>query len=374
MCTSNRKGAIVVLVAVLMVVLLGFGAFAVDLSQMQAYKSELRRAADAAVLAATLQLLHETQHGSAYDQAQNYVSKNPVLGGNATITSFQYGRYDDINKFMPLCTSGCSGIASAIRLSVTGPQRNFYLAQFLNRRQPFSFSAEAVAWLPITATPCAAPWAILDSNWPFALPSSGQPTETWLRNNPQVLIVKRLDRGSPPDPPDSWYGVVNLPPFGSSVTGDGVDNYAQNVALQMPAMPVGFQCHQLVYGDFLQGKIPGYNTETIDGTNVGGGVVSLCARLLASTCYGLGGHIGRAVRIPIVRAVPTGTCTTTMTFPEDRLSSGGFLCYEVLDVGTFVVVSASQATTEVGEVRAVYAGRDTDGPARGYRQRPILVQ
>ena len=53
----ERKGSVVVLVAVLMVVLLGFGAFAVDVAQMQAYKSELRRTADAAALAAAKELL-----------------------------------------------------------------------------------------------------------------------------------------------------------------------------------------------------------------------------------------------------------------------------------------------------------------------------
>jgi Flp pilus assembly protein TadG len=368
MRTSERKGSIVVLVAVLMVVLLGFGAFAIDISQMQAYKSELRRTADAAVLAATLQLLHETEHDSARLQADRSIADNPIFGGVASVTSFEYGHWSDSTGFVPLCSTGCSAIANAVRLELAGPEQGFYLARLFGRSN-FSLSAEVTAWLPVTATPCAAPFAIQLANWPLGLPSEGRPTATVLRNSPMFFTVKRLAR--PSDAPDSTYGAINLPPYPSSL-GNGVDNYALNVSLTLSFAPA---CHRLLPTTQVQAKIGGYNQETIDGTSAGGGLIRFCTTLTGNTCYGSGGQIGRAVRVPIVQPVPaSAACLTNVIFDEDRLSTGGALCYEVVDVGTFVIVGATMDLSEAGEVYAQYAGRDTIGPARGYAQRPILVQ
>src|SRR5690606_39260794 len=88
----ERRGSIVVLVAVLMVVLLGFGAFAVDVAQMQAYKSELRRTADAAALAATQELL--TNPPGAPATAATYVAANPVMGSIADSVEYSHGIYN----------------------------------------------------------------------------------------------------------------------------------------------------------------------------------------------------------------------------------------------------------------------------------------
>ncbi|HSJ65673.1 MAG TPA: pilus assembly protein TadG-related protein [Gemmatimonadaceae bacterium] len=370
MRTNERKGSIVVLVAVLMVVLLGFGAFAIDISQMQAYKSELRRTADAAVLAATLQLLHETQHDSARLEADRSLADNAVFGDVATITTFEYGRWSDTTGFVPLCSSGCSAIANAVRLELAGPEQRFYLARLFGRSN-FTLSTTVAAWLPVTATPCAAPFAIQLANWPLGLPSEGRPSATVLRNFPMRFTVKRLAR--PSDAPDSTYGAINLPPYPSSL-GNGVDNYALNLSLTLPFAPT---CHRLLPLMQVQAKIGGYNQETIDGTSAGGGLVRFCANLTGDACYGSGGQIGRAVRVPIVQPVPAGAAClddTNVIFDEDRLSTGGALCYEVVDVGTFVIIGATIDLSEAGEVYAQYAGRDTIGPARGYAQRPILVQ
>jgi Flp pilus assembly protein TadG len=382
--TNERKGSIVVLVTLLMVVLLGFGAFAVDISQMQAYKSELRRTADAAVLASTLQLLHETQYAQAGAMAQAYVLDNPVLGDTATIVSLEYGRHNG-SDFLPLsCNPNCQATptaiaaASAIRLSVTG-SGTFYLAQFLGGSD-FTLAVEATAWLPVAATPCAAPWALHDTIWRARYPGT-PPGSTTLRNQTNALKLFTLKQHElATDPLPMWYGAINLP--GLTTSGqpydavNGVLNYAQNIFPGPPWASIGATpfCHVLQPGDLLQGKGAGLDDATITGLGTGG-LISMCSGLYAGNCYNVGGQIGVAVRAPIVGDANGGPCTLPPVYGiEDDFGGNTAKCLVVLDVRTFVVIFGIGSGSEQGFVSAVYAGNDTTGPARGYAQRPILVQ
>ena len=378
MRTSERKGAIVILVALLMVALLGFGAFAVDISQMQAYKSELRRSADAAVLAATLQLLHETQHVTAATQADLLLSDNPVFGDPATVTSFEYGTYNDVAGFTALCTVGCSAAANAIRLSVRGPDRGFYLAQLFGDTS-FALSIEATAWLPVAATPCAAPWAIHDTTWvakyPTAPPSTGA-----LRNMLNSDARKRFllkNHELPTDVLPMWFGAINLPgltTLGQPHDPNGDVNYAQNIYPGPPwTTAVSPHCHTLVPGDLIQGKNGGLDDETIDALGFGG-VVGLCGRSAADECINAGGQVGVAVRVPIVKDSVGGSCAAPPVYPEDDFGGNTAKCFSVTDVRTFVIIGAIPGGSEKGFIQGVYAGTDVIGPVRGYAQRPILVQ
>jgi Flp pilus assembly protein TadG len=381
MRTSERKGAIVILVALLMVALLGFGAFAVDISQMQAYKSELRRSADAAVLSATLQLLHETQHVNARAQADLLLADNPVFGDAATITSFEYGTYSDAAGFTSLCTSGCSVSANAIRLSVRGPERGFYLAQFISDTTEFSLSIETTAWLPVAATPCAAPWAIHDTTWVNKYPPpTGPPSTSALRNMPNSDIRKRFSLKAhelATDVLPKWYGAVNLP--GLTTLGQPQDpingdlNYALNIYPGPPwSSPGSPFCHNLIAGDLIQGKNGGLDDETIDALGFGG-FAGLCGRSAIDECINAGGQVGVAVRVPIVRDSVGGPCAAPPVYLEDDFG-GTAKCFSVTDVRTFVIVSAVPGGSEKGSIQGVYAGTDVIGPVRGYAQRPILVQ
>jgi len=75
----DRRGATLVLVALSMTVVLGFAAFAADLSQMAAYRSELQRAADAGAHAGAIQLT-KTNYDSAAAIATSYAAANLVFG------------------------------------------------------------------------------------------------------------------------------------------------------------------------------------------------------------------------------------------------------------------------------------------------------
>jgi Flp pilus assembly protein TadG len=369
----------VILVALLMVALLGFGAFAVDISQMQAYKSELRRSADAAVLAATLQLLHETQHVTAAAQADLLLSDNPVFGDAATVTSFEYGTYDDVAGFTALCTVGCSAAANAIRLSVRGPDRGFYLAQLFGDTS-FALSIEATAWLPVAATPCAAPWAIHDTAWvnkyPGAPPSTGA-LRNMLNSDPRKRFSLKAHQ-LPTDVLPMWFGAMNLP--GLTTLGqpqdpiNGILNYAQNIYPGPPwTSPGSPYCHSLIPGDLIQGKNGGWDDETIGALGFGG-VAGLCSRSALDECINAGGQVGVAVRLPIVRDSVGGSCAAPPVYPEDDFGGNTAKCFSVTDVRTFVIVGAVPGGSEKGFVQGVYAGTDVVGPVRGYAQRPILVQ
>ena len=386
MRTNERRGSVVVLVAILMVVLLGFGAFAVDISQMQAYKSELRRTADAAALAAALQLLNDAQFTNAPSAAQDLVTDNPVMGDRATITRMEFGEYSRTNGYQfvascldPSCTAAQLAAANAVRLSLSDTG-SFYLAQFIGSEQ-FSLSVDAVAYLPVFATPCAAPWSISETEWfsKFSvLPSANPQPLSNLRNWPNTDARKRFVLKRPENESGSrevFSGAVNLPPYPASSGVSGVVNYANNIALGT--------CHQLAAGMELQTKMGWLDDATIDGAS-GGGVGMLCAAMPAFNCYNRGGQVGVAVRVPILADVPLapGTaCASTILYPEDEYTSalplsqhGSIRCHTVLDVGTFVVVAVVSSGSEKGAVSAVFAGTQVVGPVRGFAQRPVLVQ
>lgn len=376
---GERKGAIVILVALLIVALLGFGALAVDVSQMQAYKSELRRSADAAVLAATLQLLHETQHVTASAQADSLLSDNPVFGAAAAVTSFEFGTYDDVAGFTALCTVGCSAAANAIRLSVRGPDRGFYLAQLFGDTS-FALSIQATAWLPVAATPCAAPWAIHDTTW-FSKYPTAPPGPSALRNMLNSDPRKRFSLKAhelATDVLPKWFGAMNLPgltTFGQAQDPvNGISNYALNIYPGPPwTSPGSPYCHNLIPGDLIQGKNGGWDDETINALGFGN-VAGLCVRSAADACLNAGGQLGVAVRVPIVRDSVGGGCAAPPVYPEDDFGGNTAKCFSVTDVRTFVILSAIPGGSEKGFVQGVYAGTDVVGPVRGYAQRPILVQ
>ncbi|MDV6032816.1 MAG: hypothetical protein F9B45_22565 [Phycisphaera sp. RhM] len=85
----RRRGAVAVLVAVLLVVVLGMVACAVDLGVLMVAQSDLQRAADAAAHAAVLEYRSD---GNAYRiitdtrrTAKQYVEDNPVLDRKVTV-------------------------------------------------------------------------------------------------------------------------------------------------------------------------------------------------------------------------------------------------------------------------------------------------
>lgn len=85
---ARRRGAVVVLVAVCMIVLLGFAALTVDVGLMYNARTDLQRSADSAALAAAAVLSEydlENPEGEALTTAKEFVKLNPVLGKTVTV-------------------------------------------------------------------------------------------------------------------------------------------------------------------------------------------------------------------------------------------------------------------------------------------------
>lgn len=81
----RRRGATLILICILMIVLMAMVAFAVDTGRMYLVRAEMQSAVDAGALAAALQLRNDPQNlDAAVDVAKDYVQKNHV-GWLATV-------------------------------------------------------------------------------------------------------------------------------------------------------------------------------------------------------------------------------------------------------------------------------------------------
>ncbi|MGY8771164.1 MAG: pilus assembly protein TadG-related protein [Pirellulales bacterium] len=101
---QNRQGAIIVLVALLLPIILWMAAFAIDVSYMQLTRTELRIATDAAARAGARTLSLEQDAKKARIAAQECASKNLVAGVPLNLSSddITFGlsvRKDDKSRF-----------------------------------------------------------------------------------------------------------------------------------------------------------------------------------------------------------------------------------------------------------------------------------
>ncbi len=162
---QSRRGMTMLLMMVMTVVIMGFAAFAVDLSNMYAYQSELQRSADAAAHAGAVELT-KAAYNSADAVATTYANSNPVAGQDPTVDSIQYGTWDpDAGAFTTLCDAPCaastSAAANAIRVALSGGAASSILAQVIGQ-MGFTIHVSAVAWVAPTVPEH-------DCNKPFAL-------------------------------------------------------------------------------------------------------------------------------------------------------------------------------------------------------------
>ena len=83
---QNRRGAMAVLLAVMLIVLFAFLAFAVDLGNVYVTRSQLQNAADAAALAGAQQLAEGESATTARQVAVDFAKLNEPDNGNVLVT------------------------------------------------------------------------------------------------------------------------------------------------------------------------------------------------------------------------------------------------------------------------------------------------
>ncbi len=81
--TRARRGATLVIVAVMLTVFLGFAALALDVSRLSSFKAEVKTVADAAAMSAALDLVSGKTQAQAYTNVQTLLTKNTVEGSAA---------------------------------------------------------------------------------------------------------------------------------------------------------------------------------------------------------------------------------------------------------------------------------------------------
>jgi Flp pilus assembly protein TadG len=167
----NRRGVTAVLVVLIATVMMGIAAFAIDLSRMYAYQSELQRAADAAAHAGAIELT-KAGFDVADSVATAYVDANPVEGDSATIDSIEFGDWDptqpDSTAFTSLCHSPCPAgtavLANAMRVSLSGGPTAPVFGGFAGQdsMSGTQMKAAAIGWVaPTTARhDCTKPLAV----------------------------------------------------------------------------------------------------------------------------------------------------------------------------------------------------------------------
>lgn len=137
---QKRKGVVIVYAAVMMIVIFGFAAFAIDVGHMALMKDELQTAADAAALAGAMQMKYgptAVRTASKDIALRNFTGKNTV---SLTDSDIQLGMYDITTGNFTVNETSANSVK--VITKVTGSPL-FFAPVFGNKT--FNSSAEAIA-------------------------------------------------------------------------------------------------------------------------------------------------------------------------------------------------------------------------------------
>ncbi len=154
--SKSRRGATMVLVAVLIVVMGGMAAFAVDLARIYNGVNEMQTGADAAALAGALRL-QRVPGFSPVTQTQAFASGNTAFGTPLSIASgdVEPGLWDPTNS--SFTTPVAWTVANAVR--VTARRTPALAFGGVMARSNVTATRSAVAWIANqSAKDCVMPW------------------------------------------------------------------------------------------------------------------------------------------------------------------------------------------------------------------------
>lgn len=133
--TRNRRGAMIVLVGILLVSMVGLFALAVDFGRLDSLRADLQTSADAAALAGAVELIKEASAAPASDPrtvAIGWVAKNPAMNAAVSVDSVFCGTFADAGPaFLPdySPTVGCAGgVYNAIEITVSRQSSGLFMA------------------------------------------------------------------------------------------------------------------------------------------------------------------------------------------------------------------------------------------------------
>lgn len=158
---KNRRGAALVLIAIMMTVMVGMVGAGVDFARMYAFKAQLQVTADAAAMAGAHELV-KIRPATVTSQAIAYSALNKVDGNNtATVTDPDVESVHwDFSTHVATVTSGWTDpLTNAVR--VTARYNAPYTFAKIFGVQSSALSGQAMAALAYVGnTACLKPWAV----------------------------------------------------------------------------------------------------------------------------------------------------------------------------------------------------------------------
>lgn len=100
MLARGRRGSVALISAGALVVLLGFGALAIDVAYMRLAQAQCQDVADAASVAALWALRQTGDEAEAQAAAEAVIANNVVAGENPTLTSIEFGDWDPAGRVL----------------------------------------------------------------------------------------------------------------------------------------------------------------------------------------------------------------------------------------------------------------------------------
>jgi Flp pilus assembly protein TadG len=282
----NRKGVIIVIFGIMMVVLMGAAAMSIDMSRIWAMRNELQTAADAAALAGAIQLTPPYDADFASDTANSYARRNLVLGALPSVDQVQLGVWDDSAATF---TNGATP-TNAVRVIVSHTTSGLIMGM-LGVTTP-TVHADAIAWAnaPVPAATCVKPWSIPYVTLMYRINlkrnlnppnSSANLTRTFDQNldlaalnsmtEAERTFTLKMGPGKVNDDAAGGtmpgnFNPVKLPRVWDAATGTSdPEGSPPNGAAAYEANVGGATCHTISVGDSLETETGNMPNATIDG-------------------------------------------------------------------------------------------------------------
>lgn len=152
----NRRGAFVVIAAILFLGMVGVSAIAIDFSRLWTLRNELQTSADASAMGGALQLIGARNPAQTVSAARAFAADNRAMGRVVTVDSVELGTWNDATRFFTL--NGTPN--DAVRVVVADTMRGLLMSAF-GIAKP-RLKARAVGWAgaSISSIACIKPWAI----------------------------------------------------------------------------------------------------------------------------------------------------------------------------------------------------------------------
>jgi hypothetical protein len=341
---KNRRGAMLVLASVLMVVMLGYLSFVVYLSRAYVQKNELQTAADAAALAGVIQLIEDSS--TVDDSASAFSEKNPVFNKVIAVpgSDVECGIWTDAAGYTP--APPCGFDDNAVKVITRD-------STVWDDALPYAPSAKevqqtSIAFLAfVNGAGCIKPWGIPYPKLTKTLdPASDDTLRDLTAEDLQKLLTWTPEQlyftvkyGDPTSAGN--FGILQLP--GS----EGGNDYRNDIATCNPV--------QVAIGDTISVLTGDKKGPTIQGAE------DLCQPLEdpSGACLNTGGGVGKIVLAPLYYT-PT-VC-------------GGTQCDVIIKNLVSFSLDTVTSNADISGHFVAFASGGTIGDVPSTIRRPILVK